>query len=380
MSEHESEHDEKETTMEDLQLKMEFLEKRFLGTSFESSTPFAPRSTIETKISKISSMHKSEKDSEKEEQKIMTKLPMVKLPEFSGVDFEEFLDDFQRWLRMTNVISEPQDTKIDWLLEACSIKVRPMVKKLMSESTSLSEILQHMSKLFPKLDNDLTLRSKLDKIQPLVQNAEPSQVAQLFLEMEELMNKMSKGAMSDQEKFILLTKKIHPRTYTEMRSDRFFKRRTETYSDLKSALLEKVEEDWQERHLVQLRKEHVHALQDETPQKFPGKGKGKGKGHSTQNGKGFNKRVQNDEPPKFHASITCKYCKKRGHYDTKCWFKYPELRPKPNANAQKKKTPERFQKDEPITNSMTSTSSGNWGGIISTDCKSNAITEKGLQQ
>ena len=254
MSEHESEHDEKETTMEDLQLKMEFLEKRFLGTSFESSTPFAPRSTIETKISKISSMHKSEKDSEKEEQKIMTKLPMVKLPEFSGVDFEEFLDDFQRWLRMTNVISEPQDTKIDWLLEACSIKVRPMVKKLISESTSLSEILQHMSKLFPKLDNDLTLSSKLDKIQPLVQNAEPSQVAQLFLEMEELMNRISKGAMSDQEKFILLTKKIHPRTYTEMRSDRFLKRRTETYSDLKSALLEKVEEDWQERHLVQLRK------------------------------------------------------------------------------------------------------------------------------
>ena len=63
-------------------------------------------------------MHKSEKDSEKEKQKIMTQLTMVKLPEFSGVDFEEFLDDFQRWLRMKNVISEPQDTKIDWLLEA----------------------------------------------------------------------------------------------------------------------------------------------------------------------------------------------------------------------------------------------------------------------
>ena len=90
MSEHEngSEH---ENTLEDLQLKMDFLEKRFLGTSFESSTPFAPRSTIEKKISKISSMHKPEKTSE-DEQKTMTKLPMVNFPEFSGVDFEEFLD------------------------------------------------------------------------------------------------------------------------------------------------------------------------------------------------------------------------------------------------------------------------------------------------
>ena len=230
------------STVEELQLKMELLEKRLLGTSFESSTPFAPRSTIETKISKIASMHKKdeEKFESETEQKIMTKLPMVKLPEFAGQDFEEFLDEFQRWLRMTNVIKEPQETKIDWLLEACSNKIRPMVKKLVQESTTMSEILLGMSKLFPKLDKDLTLRSKLDKIQPLVQNAEPSQVAQLFLEMEELMTKMSHGAMSDQEKFLLLTKKIHPRTYTEMRSDRFFKRRTETYIDLKSALLKKL--------------------------------------------------------------------------------------------------------------------------------------------
>ena len=47
-----------ETTMEDLQLKMIELEKRFLGTSFhDSPTPFAPRSTIESKIAKISKKH-----------------------------------------------------------------------------------------------------------------------------------------------------------------------------------------------------------------------------------------------------------------------------------------------------------------------------------
>ena len=342
-----------ETTMEDLQLKMMELEKRFLGTSFhDSPTPFAPRSTIESKIAKISKKHddseKSEKDSE---QKVSTKLPMVKLPEFSGADFEEFLDDFQRWLRMTNVMNEPNETKMDWLLEACNGKTRPIVKKLIQESISLDQVLHAMSKLFPKLDNDLTLRSKLDKIQTLQHNCEPSQVAQLFLEMEELMGRMSKSAMSDQEKFILLTKKIHPKTYAEMRADRFFKRRTETFTDLKNALLEKVEEDWQERHLVQLKKETIHALQnDDSAVRSHGRGKGKGKGAGPPKGKGFNKSVQND-PPNFQASITCKHCGKRGHYDTKCWFKHPELRPpkpKPKHDSKPAKTSER-QQHEPIT-------------------------------
>ena len=30
----------------------------------------------------------------------------------------------------------------------------------------------------------------------------------------------------------------------------------------------------------------------------------------------------------FGATITCKHCKKRGHYEANCWFKYPDKRPK----------------------------------------------------
>ena len=288
--------DELNLTVMELQSKMNELEKRFLGISIsgESSTPFAPRSTVETKISKLTGTLTAEPETE--HQKVTTKLPSVKLPEFSGQDFEEFLDDFQRWLRMTNVQKEPQETKLDWLLEACTAKTKPIVKKLIRDSIELGEVLTAMSKLFPKLDNDLTLRAKLEKVPSLAHNCEPAQVAQLFLELEELMVKMSKGAMSDQEKFIMLTKKIHPKTYQEMRADRFFKRRTETYGDLKSALFEKVEEDWQEKHLVQLKKEQLHALQDDDVPQQPnftsfGKGKGKDKGQfgHRNSGKGLNK-------------------------------------------------------------------------------------------
>ena len=252
---------------------------------------------------------------------------------------------------MTNVQSESQSTKLDWLLESCNLKTRPIVKKLIQESTSFEEALLGMAKLFPKLENDLTLRTKLDKIQSLPQISEPAMVAKPFLEMEELMGKMSKVSMSDQEKFILLTKKIHPKTFQEMRSDRFFKRRTETYQDLKSALLEKVEEDWQERHLVQLKKETVHAIQEEeTSMPMPrtqvfnqgkGKGKCKGKGGTYQQGKGFNnKRISND-PPNFKSSITCNHCGKRGHYESKFWNKFPELKPPRTVRDVPKKKPEK---------------------------------------
>ena len=106
--------------------------------------------------------------------------------------------------------------------------------------------------------------------------------------------------MSDQEKFILLCKKLHPKFYSDMRNDRHYKRRTETFEELKLAVLEKTEEDWLERQLFQPKRENVHALQEQvTPnssgQPQPGKGKGKGQGKGAGKGKGV--RFQQTTPP-----------------------------------------------------------------------------------
>jgi hypothetical protein len=97
-----------------------------------------------------------------------------------------------------------------------------------------------MESLFPKLKNDISLRANLEKLSQLPQSPEPALVAQLFVEMEELFSRMSAGSMSDQEKFIMLIKKLHPKTFSELRSDRYYKHRSEDYKSLKTALLEKV--------------------------------------------------------------------------------------------------------------------------------------------
>ena len=100
-------------------------------------------------------------------------------------------------------------------------------------------------------------------------------------------------------------------------------------------MFEKAGEDWQERHLVQLKKENVHTLVEDVSEKpkndvpvppyhYGGKGKGKGKGKG--GGQKFSR--QNVDPPKFNASIQCKFCGRKGHYDTKCWDKFPDQQPK----------------------------------------------------
>ena len=108
-------------------------------------------------------------------------------------------------------------------------------------------VLQEMAKLFPKLENDLTLRAKLENVSPLPYSPEPPVVSQLFIDLEELFSRMSPLAMSEQEKLIVLMKKVHPRTFAELRQDRFFKRRCETFLELKQCIFEKAEEDWQEK-------------------------------------------------------------------------------------------------------------------------------------
>ena len=327
-----------EDTVEDLRLKLQFLEAQFLGQSsttisgapqFKSAAHisyFGPKPTVLKKVEEIlsPSFQRHEKPG------TQTKLPLLKLPEFSGLDLEEYLDDFQRWLRLSGVLYEDDQVKMDWLLESCSVKVKPIVKKLVGEQKSFGEVLRSMSKLFPKLENDLSLRQKLDKVPGLPHRPEPAAVAQLFVDVEEILGKMSAGAMSDQEKFITLSRKIHPKTYSEMREDRLYKGRTETFADLKSASFEKAEEDWLERNIMQLKRENVHTLGDPdsssptNPGALFGKGKGgKGKPFGSGKGKGGRGKPPRDPNtplpgPHFGVTLYCKHCSKKGHYDTNC--------------------------------------------------------------
>ena len=109
---------------------------------------------------------------------------------------------------------------------------------------------------------------------------------------------MSPGCLSDQENFILLVRTMHPKTFGELRGDRYYKHpasnRTEDYASLKEALLQEAKENWLERHHFAQKKQVLQTLdaqpsnamqvdqeqplQTSKPENGKGKGKGNGKG------------------------------------------------------------------------------------------------------
>ena len=118
------------------------------------------------------------------------------------------------------------------------------MEKLVEETPeNLIEVLHKMESLFPRVENDFTLRNLLDKIAVLSASPEPAAVAQWLVEFEEIVSRLSKGAMSEQDDFLLLVKKLHPKSFQDLRADRYYKHRTQDFASLKNAIMEKAQED-----------------------------------------------------------------------------------------------------------------------------------------
>jgi len=247
--------------MRELEVKMEELAEQYLGPSASSTflakqSPFTPQSSIKKRIESFQGGKFSGQSDGKDN--VSSKLPAVPLPTFDGSDLDGFLKEFDRWMRLTGMHDSSSQMQLDWFVQACTPKVKKLVEKVVEEQGTLVGVLQKLEDLFPKLENDISLRSLVDKMPQLPANPDPATVAQLFVEIEEVFARMSPRCMSDQEKYIVLIKKLHPKTFGELRSDRYYKHRTENFEALKDALLEKSKEGWMERQLFVQKKQVLH--------------------------------------------------------------------------------------------------------------------------
>ena len=187
------------STILELKTRLKELELKFLGSTSVSSAvsktdPFTPISTVGRRIESFRTSGSEKKDPSTTQ----AKLPAVNLPNFDGTDLEGFLKAWQRWLRLSGVEDSSDKLKTDWLIEACTPKVRKLVEKLVDDSPGdLLQVLRQLETLFPKLENDITLRSFLEKVPSLPAKPDPAAVAQLFVEMEEILSRMSSDSMSD---------------------------------------------------------------------------------------------------------------------------------------------------------------------------------------
>ena len=99
--------------MAERESRLRDLEMRFLGPPSEaSSCPFAPMSAYKSRVEHFKSFSAATV-SETSERKDM-KLPAVILPSFDGQNLEEFLKNWERWLRLSGAQSTDDKFKIDW--------------------------------------------------------------------------------------------------------------------------------------------------------------------------------------------------------------------------------------------------------------------------
>ena len=88
---------------------------------------------LSTNISEICQKGEVE-DEEREKPKVSTKLPLCELPKIYGQDFPEFVAKFARFLRLSGLQPADDQTKTDWLIQACDSNVYEIVEKIVEEA------------------------------------------------------------------------------------------------------------------------------------------------------------------------------------------------------------------------------------------------------
>ena len=361
-----------EDTVQELTRKMHELELQILGkptTDLPNPPPFRPVETIEQKAEHFQATLPSSSpfrpvetsDRTAEHFKAISggladqtlgfsaRLPPVTAPLFDGQDLEQFSKEFLRFLRLTGLLEAAALTKKDWFLHCCAPKLKRIVESVAETNDSFESFLNGIQKLFPKVENTVSLRQQLQKVCKLANDPSPAEVEQMLLEFDSLVAKFPNGSLSEEEKLLLLVTKVHPVSWKEIRSERNWRARCDRYSDLKELLREKARDDMVEKFLysqISAKRDtnkafvlepnpNTNSTSSTAPEQNQnrsagkgGKGKGKGKGsnnHSSNFSKPWTKPA-GITPATFKAKVQCKFCNKVGHYESECWTKEKQER------------------------------------------------------
>lgn len=129
--------------------------------------PFAPILVGNSAISELKEQRSSSSNSILQAN---AKLPNAELPKFDGSDLEDYAKEFLRFLRLTGTIDSDDQVKIDWFLQGCHVKIKKLVQKVADENRSFGAFLSKLENLFPKIENDISIREKLKRFKVWVEN------------------------------------------------------------------------------------------------------------------------------------------------------------------------------------------------------------------
>ena len=93
------------------------------------------------------------------------------------------------------------------------------VSEVLKSSRSLEDFLGSLQKLYPHVETDLSVIGEIHKVQQLPYDPMPEAVARLLHDLHRNVNKLSPGALFEQQKLLHLASKINDKQFAEWTKD-----------------------------------------------------------------------------------------------------------------------------------------------------------------
>ena len=316
--------------------------------------PENPSSKKKTKIMKTK-RHQGRKS--QQAKAIASSKILVKLPEFMGKDLSEFAENFGRFLRMTGQTRASGRVTCDLLLQCCKTKyVEKQVKQIVTKSATFADVLVALEKQYPSHETGLSIRVEIQNLVALPNNPKPARIFELLADLDHRVGRLTPGSYSSHELLFWLVAKLPREVWDECRVTAERKARALTYENMSVLLLELALETESDQHLNAYRPGGggsgsqgqgyqgprpcqgttpknarfmsnvqdlfwwdatdeqgclLHGPDCDQPDCFVFQGK------KRDNNTGGKAKM----PDHYRCTVTCAFCRKRKHYEDKCYHK-----------------------------------------------------------
>ena len=138
------------SSIKELEEKMRQLELEILGKDAGANGPFTPISSLKKRLEDLKRFSENSNLARTSSTQISTKLPSIPLPNFDGNDFDSFCKELFRFMRLSNLAQADDQTKLDWLIQALSPKLRKILESILERTSEFDVVIVELDKVFQR--------------------------------------------------------------------------------------------------------------------------------------------------------------------------------------------------------------------------------------
>ena len=124
---------------------------------------------------------------------------------------------YTRWVKLAGLDGLDEEGNRAWFVSSMEPNVLGVVEAIYARTTTFEELVHQVGQVFPLYVPDLTLRSDIQALSPLGVSPTLEEVEHLIIKLETYWARMTDGAVSEQEKMVMLTNKLADATWQALR-------------------------------------------------------------------------------------------------------------------------------------------------------------------